>query len=485
MTTSRSLIYESQVGCGKCHQPFSYKMPVVINAATDPQYVEQLKDMSLLMATCNHCGFSAPTPIIFLYHNPDQSILWAITSESYEVRFQQLRNIVGSISSDYLKTLPPEEAKMFRSLTWQLIPLGIFLQKIGSSLAKGKGLGFIHFYPFPQVTVDESLAIVKDFEPTPAVQIKDFDVGLAEGNYPDFYNTLWGLMHDEFQHRRQYVHTEKVTEPKKPIGTYGFPELLLYIGSSVVLPIAIGTLSNLISDLILEKRKTKQQLEESLKEARQNNHPQFFVVEERAKKIINAQDNEMLPSDKIQVRLQVLNTKKEYIFRGSIREVYKQLKTFRHSILRSVRISDDCHIANYIGDHYVDATIENKEIGIGKSAELAKRYGKLFSKSTRVRFADGKQGDYLSNSTHVCAKARALMSEENYEEAILLLQDELCGDETSIEVLYNYALCLDALSYEDEANFIYEQILIRAINLPSLEDTAKVITGMPLGEEKE
>ncbi|MCC6569627.1 MAG: hypothetical protein IT315_10355, partial [Anaerolineales bacterium] len=146
MPTSLSLLYESQVGCGKCHKPFSYKIPVVINAATDPQYVEQLRDMSLLMATCNHCGFSAPTPVIFLYHNPHQSILWAITTASYEIRFQQLRNIVSSISSDYLKTLPPEEAQKFRSLSWQLIPMGTFLQKIGSSLASGEGLGFVHFY---------------------------------------------------------------------------------------------------------------------------------------------------------------------------------------------------------------------------------------------------------------------------------------------------------------------------------------------------
>lgn len=478
MTISHSLFSETQVGCGKCHKPFSFKTPLVINVTADPQYTEQLKDMSLFVATCDHCGYKAKIPSIFLYYDPTRSILWVITTEDYVVRYQQLRNFVTKISSDYIKTLPSEEVDKFRSISWQLIPLGAFLQKISSPLAKGVGLGYIHFYPSPKVSADSRMA--QDFEPSTAIQIQNFDVGLAEGNYPDFYNTLWDLLHTEFQYNRQYVRTERIVEPKKPIGTYGFPELLIYVGSNIVLPLFISALANLITYLILEKRKAKQQLEETLEKSRQADDPRYIILEKRAKKIIEAQNNEILPSDKIQVRLRVLGDKKEYIFRGNIREVCKQMKTFRRDILRSVRIPDDCHIALFVGDHYVDAHLENR---IGKSSELKKSYGKIFSKSTRVRFAEGEQGEYVMNSITVCKQAKDLMFKEHYEEAALLLQDQLRGEETSIEVLYNYALCLDALGHEDEADFFYEQVLIRAINLPSLEDTAQVISGLPLGDD--
>jgi tetratricopeptide (TPR) repeat protein len=114
---------------------------------------------------------------------------------------------------------------------------------------------------------------------------------------------------------------------------------------------------------------------------------------------------------------------------------------------------------------------------------LGKSYDKIFSKSTRTLFASGEQAKYLSNSLEKCKQAKALMEKNSYKEASVLLEGLLKGDYTSIDVLYNYALCQEALGNEELALAFYELVLIRAINLPSLEESSNITPGMPLEED--
>jgi hypothetical protein len=315
--------------------------PLVINVATDPQYIDKLKDLSLLKAKCEHCGYDSLVPAIFLYHDPSQHILWVVSTFDYANRYLQVKNTADSIISEYLKILPAEESTIFRNLSWQYLPLEIFLQKIGSPIVKGKNVGFIHFYPLPRVTINKES--VSYNSPLSDNQIQDYDVALLEGNYPDFYNTLWDLLQFESQFLRVYIRPLKLTEPKKPIATYGTPEILFYVGSYIVLPMLIGILSSLLASLILDKVKTKQKLEESLNQKEYINTPRYELLKHLASKIIKAQENDMVSSDTVNIFLRVKEDKKEYTFSGSINEVYNQLLSFRKDILRSVRITDMVH----------------------------------------------------------------------------------------------------------------------------------------------
>ena len=73
-----------------------------------------------------------------------------------------------------------------------------FLQN-SSPLAKETGLyiGHIHFSPFPRIDFPKSKASLSA-PPIPST-VKQFEVGFAEGNYPDFFETLWALVQQEFQ----------------------------------------------------------------------------------------------------------------------------------------------------------------------------------------------------------------------------------------------------------------------------------------------
>jgi tetratricopeptide (TPR) repeat protein len=476
---SYSIFRESETGCGKCSKVFKYMNPLVINAATDPQYVDKLKDLTLLKAKCEYCGYDAPVPAIFLYHDPAQHILWVVSTVDYANRYLQLKNMADSLISEYLKILPAEESTIFRKLTWQYFPLEIFLQKIGSPIIKGKNVGFIHFYPLPRVTVNKEYVTYDS--PLSDSQIQDYDIALVEGNYPDFYNTLWDLLHFEFQFTRVYIRPLRLTEPKKPIATYGTPEILFYVGTNIVLPMFIGILSSLLASLVLDKVKTKQKLQESLNQKENINSPRYELLKDITSRIIKAQDNNMLSSDTINISIRVKQDNKEYAFSGSIIQVYKQLLSLRIDILRSVRITDDCHIVPFFADRFINGSLDRPKIQ--KSRDLAKAYDKVFSKSTRTLFASGEQAKYLSNSLESCKQAKVLMEKNSYKEASLLLEGLLKGEYTSIDVLYNYALCQEALGNEELALAFYEQVLIRAMNLPSLEESSNITSGMPLEED--
>ena len=450
--------------------------PLVINAATDPQYMDKLKDLSLLRAECEYCGYDATMPVIFLHHDPTQQMLWAVSTVDYATRYLQLKHIVDSLVSDYLEILPTEEATVFRKLTWQYVPLEIFLQKIGSPIAKGKNVGFIHFYPLPRVAINKESFSYDS--PISDSQIQDYDVALVEGNYPDFYRTLWDLFHFESQFLQIYIRPLSLTEPKKPIATYGTPEILFYVGSHIVLPMFLGILSSLLASLIFEKVNARKTLEKSLSQKENMDNPRYELLKHLASKIIEAQENDMVSSDMVKIFLRVKEDNKEYAFSGTITEVSNQLLSFRKDILRSGRIVGDCHIVPFFGDRFMNGSLDVSKMQ--KSRDLGKSYDKIFSGSTRTLFASGDQAQYLENSLGKCKQAKALMEKNSYEEASLLLEGLLKGKYTSIDVLYNYALCQEVLGNEDLALAFYEQVLIRAINLPSLQESSNITYGMPL-----
>jgi tetratricopeptide (TPR) repeat protein len=447
--------------------------PLVINAV-DAQYVQQLRDFSLFRVKCEFCGYDATAPLFLLYYDSSQTILWAVSVIDSETRYLLIKNNVNSIISLYSKMVSPEESDSFRKLPWQYMPLFIFLQKIGSPIYKGGNIGYIHFYPLPSISINhESFS----FEPSSSLgELDDYAVSLAEGNYPDFYDTIWNLT-GELLYLEQYnIRTQKLVEPPRPISTYGTPEILIYVGNAIVLPMVIGVFSSLLTSLILDKVKAKKRIQISMKEKQAEGTPTYEIAREIAAKIFKAQANDLTPSDKLKVSLRVKGECKEYAFSGSIQEVYEQLTEFRNQMLSSVRISDNCHLAMFYYDHFADSQIGGD--WIRKSTDLSDTYRRIFKSSTKARFAWGKDAEYLKDAMEASEQAKSLIEKKEYDAASLFLEKFLTGEQSSIDILYNYALCQEALGNVEIARFFYEQVLVRAINLPSLEELATLTEGI-------
>ena len=481
MSVVKSLIKEVKVGCGKCHQPFSSKTLLAVNAEADPHLVEQLRDLSLLTSKCTNCGYEAHIPAVFLYDDPSADHLLLVVPDNYQIRYLLVQELFDVLLEDYSKPLPEVDKQRLQKASRRVVPLLPFLLMIKSPAVRGTGMGVLHFYPFPRVDLPTTHSSFEDAGPA---KVGQFEVGLVEGNYPDFYQSLWSLIKDDFQFDKSYLRGRDIQKDQTPVATYGIPEIIFYVGASVVVPIFVGVLSTLISTLVLEKRQAKRELEAWKKRASDDKNPKEFLIAQHAEKLLKAQNNDMTPSDKVCIRIRVHQSSSEYVFRGTLHDVCRELKRFRCNMLHSVTLPGDCHVCNYVGSAYADVTLETDTVG--SIENLKRRFGKLFNKTTRVRYASGDQADYLYETLRTCARAKDLMDKKEYEAAAILLQEQLRGEESSLELLYNYALCAKELGRDESADSLFEQVLVRAINLPSLEDAGTLIMGVfqaqPLSE---
>jgi hypothetical protein len=356
------------------------------------------------------------------------------------------------------------------------MPLTAFLLHIESPAVRGVGNGLIHFTPFPRIELPSDQSKELDPQDFPD-SVDDYTVALEDGNHPKFFDTLWSLAKREFQQgsNRSYLATEKVESPKRPVGTYGIAEVLFYIGTAIAVPVFVGVLSSLLSTLVTQKILKRAELESEIKNAREEKDQREELIKDRAEKLLAAMDNPMAPNDAICIKIRVRETSKEYSFTGTYHEVEKQLRHFHDVSFNSVRLPGDCHVCNYVGEAFADATLPHSEVGA--MTDLATRYEKVFAENTRVRFAEGEAAAEMHKSIDLCAKARELMDQQKYEEAAMILQDGIRGEDSSIELLYNHALCLAELGYEDGARFMLEQVVIRSMNLPPLSEAKDFVLG--------
>ena len=461
-----SMIQDGFLGCGKCLKQFDCKVPLAINLHSNPEYLSALKDLSLITAKCPHCGFEATIPIMFIFHYSDKKILWIIVSSGYLIRYQKILDTFSVLSKYYMQNLNCDEKKSFNSLTPQIVPLSIFLMLIGSEHSSVSGFGSLHFIPNPQLKLPEKgMQIYSDVTNYP---IHYGTIYFSSGEYSDFYKSFVQAVKIEINRKGIHVHPQDIDIERKPIGTFGIPDILIYIGSTIIFPLILGVIGNLLSDLLFTKSKSDQNAE--------NNS--------RIKELFGDILDSITEKDIVRFYIRIDDCKREYVFEDNLEKVSNKMRECRNKLLRTIRIQGDCHVANYIGNMYID----NSEVGniLGKEGEInnisySDSYGKYFSKTTRVRITEDPIDDeQLNASMYASMHAREFMKIGKYNEAILILEKHLRDDKSSIEVLYNYAICLEKLGRINDALNVYEKILISAINLPSLEDVKNIITGIPL-----
>ena len=472
MTKSYSKIEKVTIGCGKCHKEFQFDFPMIVNADTDPEYVDQMKDLSLFVAKCPNCGFEGQIPTYFLYHSKKDKVLWLIVPQNQQIRYLQALNTLNTLFEKYAQELPESEVLEIQTCDKRVVPITMFLRTINSPLINDQSaLGYLHFTPFPKIELN--LNGGKHFEKPQNIKIGEYEVGLVENNYPEFYSLLWEILESELRFRETDIETQKINKSQEPVGTYGFPELIIYIGSTIIVPVIIGALGNLISDLIIEKRKARSELEKSLEKSQEENNPRHELIAKRVKKLTDALENELLPSDKLSIKIRVLDNQTEYEIKGTIHEICSELRRIRKQAISNLRLPGDCHIVTYLGDTFLD---NDDPDGIGKIEHLKSKYGKTFARTTRVRAASYQQAIYMLKSIGVANVAKELMAKQRYEEAALVLSDVVKGAETPVDTLYNYALCLQELGHTRDAEFLFEQVIIRSINLPPLGESAFIKT---------
>jgi hypothetical protein len=70
-----SVSEQVEVPCGRCGQPIQVEIWRSLNVSLDPERKRELLEGQLNVITCSHCGWVAPSPHDFLYHDAEQRLM--------------------------------------------------------------------------------------------------------------------------------------------------------------------------------------------------------------------------------------------------------------------------------------------------------------------------------------------------------------------------------------------------------------------------
>ena len=458
---SLSVIRKIMVGCGKCGTPFESETISVLNAVTDTDLLEKLKNLEMLKAKCPHCGGEGNITSLFVYHDPIRCNLWLVIPENYESRYLLIADIFNEIIEDYSKSLTESEKEKLFALPRKIMPLPVFLLKIDSPFVGGIGLGFIHFSPLPEINLDDirSEKYLIDWEENQ----RRFSMVLINSNYPEAVNSLWRLVERNIHLDRIFIQADEVAYPQTPIGTYGVLDILISIGSTIILPVVLGVLSNVIYQAIIDRKKAKNSVQKALNSLPLNN-PRRILYEEKLKLFKDDDVEHFACDDQACFVIRCKENKKEYRISGTFLELNEKLKYLRTHLLKRVTIPGNCHMCVHVANHYVDL---QRNPAYGDVGNLVNSYDKIFSKDTRVKFVDYNYVNKMSNGMNACKKAKTEMEKGDYASAIEILEEHVKDGAVTLDIIYNYAICLFKVGRDAEASYMMEEVIIRSINLGS------------------
>jgi len=463
MNDSLSIFEDCRIGCSQCGKLFDSKLPVVINTRTDPDVADKVKSGELLRATCTNCGHGANVPATFLWHDPDLGVLWFVVSYEMYLRYPYAMRAADNCIKKYIAKGGSALAGSLATLELRIMPLEIFYHHYQEE-TPAVAFGFCHFVPFPKL---KSLPGLKGVDAD-----TQFSVSIIENNYPEDINSILNLIGPELLLRQYYIQTEHKEKEQEPTATFGLSEILLYVSSTVVLPILAGVLANILSAVILRKENTKDDLESKLAALEKEKYERLGLEKARVNMLLEAQKNNFSPDDEMSFTFVDKATNSSYKFIGTVEDVFREMTRFRKNALLSMYLPGDCHVCNFAGNHFFDLSVDNEAHRI---ADFESIYSKQFSSTTRARLVLSDQ-DVFGSQVDATKLGRLLTKEKRYQEALEVLlsayQERLFNN---FDLLFNIGFCLKMLGYEEEACDVFESVLVQALNFPSLQNVSSIV----------
>lgn len=468
-----SIFESAEVMCGGCRQEFKTQIPVVINATHDNHLVQGLINADLLTATCPFCGESRGMPNVFLFHDQQNKRLLLIVPNGYQNRFLFAKQLLKNRIEKYKAVLPIQERDKLLGIKTGIIPEFAFLKRLGSQVVSGGDQGIIHLSPLPGIELLETVFVPYDTEL--GVQVAKEEIVFAKGNVPSYFLDFWDFLEKDINFRKFYFHTRTTPLRLKTVGTYGLLELVFFVGSNIVLPVFLGVLSNLLFQVIIDKRKAKKTLKELLEEARRANDPYYPLLKKHIDRILELQTNEMKAEDEVTLRLRCVEVQKEYVSRGTFTEVQKDLAKLRLDLMSSIYMPGNCHVCNWATGFWIDSMLEKDNVGTLDT--IPDHFGRMLGKETRVRIVTGNWCNHFNETYGACEQAKKLMVQKKWEEAARILGKCYIGEGTRIDVIFNLAQCMLRLGKREEALVLFDRFIVASMNLPNLKESTDILLG--------
>ena len=420
-----------QAKCGRCHQLFANEICFFYDDKTD------IKKETFGMLLCPKCGFNAPSKVPIFYFDKPRGVIYLIFETEVFNSFENTKKLSDSLLDKYLKEISFREQRELQNAKIQYIERELFLSRLFDEPSGNFVLGMRSFRitPPPNITIDKEYCFVGN---EIHQKLSKNDISFSSEGLSDLQKSIVTEAVDRLYGEGYVVNLIDREEERKPAVTCGLLQIVLGVGSLIIIPILV----NVISDIITEYRQKKNEKNESV----------------------------LTKRDEISVTIQVDESKRVIHFEGSVDAVAKAMKKCGLESLHTISIKDT-HTAIAIDNVVADLMLPYPD-GAQTFDGIAREYQKVFSSDAAVELGAVHP---TQEETTICQKAAILMEAGDYFGAYWIMMPSL-ENATTIEFFYNFSLCLSHLDADKEAIDHFSKIVIKKyLCCPDLKDLELII----------
>lgn len=422
--------------CASCKNNIERKVPIFIQGTKEEEILESIYNYSIFATKCPHCGCLRAGVWQFIYYEISDNVIYYIIPDEKLLFWGDIKISLEKVLLDYTFTSDIQTRKNIRNAKKFFVPMQSL--EIVIKNKKEYKTGMVHFTPQPTIKINQ------DYEYTPEylnLAINKNDILLVDNNLSENFEQLIADVYTCIKNIGYPISLNKCQIENEILTTHGIPEIVIILGTYLLLPIITSIMASVIYDFAKKKKLNNDK-----------NETWRFVIK-------------------------ISGTDKQYIFAGNIEEIIESLKLIASDI-NSLNISGKCHMAATAGDLILDVYTSEKPIVFDDSTEI---YNKKFNKNTAVGFYLYEETQkYIRDSGKICAYVETLVKNNYFDMAIELLAPYVNVDPPltpSIEVLYNYAVCLKHLKRDSEATKVFELIIRQYLELPNINDMKYIKNG--------
>lgn len=435
------------LSCAKCQKEFDLEIPTVIVGSKDLDFLKSFFDHSAFLIKCPHCGCERFSVYQFIFYDEVDNCVYYIIPDEKMLCFEATRIMLDEILSDYVKSTDIHFQNSLRVAKKYYVPMKTFYSALYGG-EKGYTQGSLHITPQPTIEINKKFEFVGE---TINYNISKNNLLLVENNLPEHLEALVYYICETTKRFGFPLQTNKIEEERKVVTTEGVPEILIILGSNVVLPIVLGVAANFISDWLKKS-----------KEAKKNKANEEFI------KFV----------------FKVNDTDKAYVFAGRMGDLVKTFEEISVETISSLKLNGVSHIATTVGDVISDCFADR----LLTFQEASDYYRRKFNRNSSVEYNLYQEtNDYVFKTTRASAVAAKLMSSGEYKSALSALEPVIFNvqppETPTNAILYNYAQCLFQLGRKDEAINVFTQIIQQYLQLPTIDDMEYFKTGCTTRED--
>ena len=378
---------------------------------------------------CPNCkaSFSVKIPFVYWKRMPQNELFFVFPSELIN-EFQQGHKSQSLILNDYRKQLTFADQAELKNATVRYCEAALLDDYISGNKREDFLIGTrnIRFTPALDIKINNEFLYQI---PEKTISISKNEVSYCRSGLSELGKELFAEVGKRFAAEKTGVNLSNYQEEQHATTTMGFSEIALYIGSTIIIPVVVKVLGDVISNYFKERKKKREQKDE--------NRLTIIIAEN--------------------------GTSNAYCFHGTPEKIVIDLRKFEQEVINTVSIPGVCHISPLIDDIVADNTFSTMK----NISDAAKEYEKVFDKKTAVEFCPSDSDDEI-----ISAKGKFLMDNGEYRRAYYIMAPHV-ENTTSIELLCNFAFCLKHLGANEEANELYYKAITMYLNRPDLEDLEK------------